>query len=97
MSAEYALVYPFVVVESQGGPFRDEDYVCGVEFGGIAAKLKTAPPEATVMRFTVHSSNLPMLDLAAADSGFRMSTEPWADDPSWTFAWFHRNTEMEMP
>lgn len=27
MSAEYSLVYPFVVVESHGGPFRDEDFV----------------------------------------------------------------------
>lgn len=91
------LVYPFIVVTSRGGPYDDATYVAGVEFGTISTKLEAAPREATEMAFTVHTGNVPQLDLAAAHSGWVMATKEWTEDPSWSFAIFRRpwavNTE----
>lgn len=48
--AEFGLVMPFVVCESQGGPYDDNAYVAGFEAGNLAMNLvlNRAPFNATV-------------------------------------------------
>lgn len=89
-SNEYDLIYPFVVCASNGGPFDDDAYTAGVEFGTIAAKLAAAPTECTEMKFTVRSENVRQLDLAAAHHHWNLTVLEWDSDPSWTFAHFRR-------
>lgn len=92
---ERSLVYPFIVCASNGGPFDDDAYVAGVEFGSIATKLEAAPAECSEMSFTVRSANVGQLDLAAANSHWLMERALWDEDPEWSFVKFRRAWDAE--
>lgn len=92
---EWNIVVPFVVCQSQGGPYEDLAFCAGFEAGRISQALKSATAaDATVLRYTVRTELVKQLDLIAMDAGFKMVTAEVeeTDDhpamPEWTFATF---------
>lgn len=78
---EYALVMPFVTVESRGGPHDDRSYVAGYEVGSISAEM--AHTGRRITRY-VHAENRLQLDLVGMRHRYRVdfSEEP-PDAPGW--------------
>jgi hypothetical protein len=94
----YDLVFPFVVCQSQGGPYEDEAFVAGYQAGQIDKALAAvAAGEGTEAKFTVRSGLVPQLELIAMNRGFPvMVAEPWEQHPEeWTFVTF--STEKISP
>jgi hypothetical protein len=79
-SADFGLVMPFVVCESNGGPYADEAFVAGARFGRWAELLKLQP---AAHREYEPAGLVPQLDLLAMHNHYTMTTEPWDDDTSW--------------
>lgn len=79
----YEVVVPFVVVQSEGGPFDDEAYVCGFEAAKIDEALTRGRPFITTV---VHTANMPQFDLMAMRWGYTLRSERHDDD--WTSVWF---------
>lgn len=69
--SQFDLVMPFVVVVSSDGPFDDDAYVCGFEAGDIDRYLGS---DGVYLPWTVtvHTDNLPQLDLIAMRHRYRM-------------------------
>ncbi len=77
----FGLVMPFVVAQSQGGPFEDQAYIAGYEMGLLAAELEHSRPH--YLRRTLHTANLRQVDLIAMRYGYSLRSQvcPQAD---WT-------------
>jgi Arc/MetJ family transcription regulator len=91
----WAIAVPFVVCESQGGPYDDDAFAAGFDAGRISQALKSARAAgATALRYTVRTALVTQLDLIAMDAGFTLSTaevEETEDHPAmpeWMFATF---------
>lgn len=84
---EYALVMPFVVCQSVGGPYDDDAFVAGYQAGQIDAALKAGT--AGDLSLTVRTDLLPQLDLIAMRHGYIMTTDSTEID-EWTYATFRR-------
>jgi hypothetical protein len=89
------LAVPFVVCQSQGGPYDDEAFVAGFQAGQISQALaaaKTAGADRLIR--TVRMDLVKQLDLIAMDAGFTLrfteveETEDHPAMPEWTFATF---------
>ena len=78
---EYGLVMPFVVCASQGGPYNDDAYVAGYETGALDAKLHYERPD--LLQVTVHTDNVPQLDLVAMRHGYDVDSTTTVRD-GWT-------------
>ena len=91
---EMQLAYPFVVCQSQGGPYPDDAFVAGVQLGQLIGELKHSRPiyhEATVMPALV-----PQIDLVAMHEGYSMTSEPWEAAPDdWAFVSLTRTAGEE--
>jgi hypothetical protein len=92
---EAELVMPFVVCKSEGGPFEDEAFVCGVRFGQHRYELSTC--QGVIMWADyITPQMVPQYDLLAMDLGFVMTIEPadvesCEDHPyDWVLAVFKR-------
>lgn len=71
-----ALVMPFVVVKSEGGPYDDDAFTAGYECGLIDQALTVAVAcNAETLFRTVRTANLPQLDLIAMRHGFTAKAE----------------------
>jgi hypothetical protein len=91
---EYSLRVPFVVCESEGGPYPDQPFVAGVQYGRVFDLLERGPNE---LRITVYPELVPQLDLLAMDLGYSFVAEPWQDGPDeWAFVTFTRTTPDDM-
>jgi hypothetical protein len=75
---EYGLVYPFVVCQSQGGPYDDGAFVAGCRFGVVREKCERGDP---VIEGYEPVALVPQLDLLAMAKGYDLVSEPWEDDP----------------
>ncbi len=91
----WGLAVPFVVCQSQGGPYDDAAFVAGFHAGQISQALKSAQAAgASRLQFTVRTELVKQLDLIAMDRGFTLSvadvdeTECHPAMPEWTFATF---------
>lgn len=89
--AFYELVMPFVVCESEGGPFADDAFVAGVQYGmdsiGLAGNSSIQVWRSSAVRAAV----VPQYDLLAMNEGFVMTTEPVEGDDSWVTVTFTRS------
>lgn len=79
--AEYGLVMPFVVCESEGGPYESAAFVAGWDCAFVDDTLRSlATPRtngvtaATVQRY-VKPEAVPQLDPIAMRHGFTLTTE----------------------
>lgn len=78
----FELLMPFVVCESNGGPYDDDAFAAGWHAGTISTRLEAKP--AVLVEF-VRSQLVPQLDLVAMQRGYRMTAEPWDEQPDeWT-------------
>lgn len=77
---ELELALPFLCVQSKGGPFDDDSFVSGIQFGMLMSKLDNEHLMATTEM--VHEALVPTLDLLAMKEGFVMTvlheTDGWA-------------------
>lgn len=97
-AVDYALVMPFVVCESKGGPYDDDAFTAGFTAGRIDVWLKVLPtleaiggPFSTAEPEMVRSALVPQLDLIAMRHGYVIDAEPWAEHPDeWTAVRFRR-------
>lgn len=88
----YDLVMPFVVLESNGGPYDDASFVAGMQYAMHQAEMAIAAASIQVWTpSAVRSAMLPQYDLLAMDNGFVMTSEPWDDDPEWAIVTFTRS------
>jgi hypothetical protein len=90
--ADYELFMPFIVVESQGGPFPDEAFVVGYELGLLDQELQTlanvGPTRGTPAGRYVHTTGLPQADLVAMRNGYTIDTSEGQSDSTWTWIEF---------
>lgn len=87
----YDLLFPFIVCQSQGGPYEDDAFVAGYQAGQIDKALAAVSAgDGTQAKFTVRSMLVPQLELIAMNRGFPvMVAEPWDEHPEdWTFVTF---------
>lgn len=90
--AEYELFMPFIVVESQGGPYPDEAFVVGYELGLLDQELQTfanvGPGRGTPIGRYIHTLGLPQADLIAMRNGYTIDTSEGHSDATWTWIEF---------
>lgn len=80
MSEGFALVMPFVVCESKGGPYPDQAFVAGWIAGTLDSELEDGPDERALY---VYPELVPQIDLIAMRRGYQLRTE---DAGEWTLA-----------
>lgn len=68
---EYGLVMPFVVCASKGGPYEDQAFVAGVQFGGL---WTLAQAGLTPILAMVYKELIPQIDLLAMNFGYTLDT-----------------------
>ena len=84
-----ALVMPFVVCQSNGGPYDDVAFVAGARWGQDHHTVKTENPDE--WSAYVYPEMVPQYDLLAMDQGYTMTTEPWAEHPDvWVLVTFRK-------
>ena len=66
---EFGLVMPFVVCESQGGPYQDESFVAGYELGQLSARLEAKP---AFLRLPLRTASMRQVDLIAMRHGYSL-------------------------
>ena len=82
---DYALIMPFVVCQSKGGPYEDDAYAAGWEAATIDANLANwrrlgLSPIRTPL--TVRTDNMRQIDLVAMHRGYEVEVISEAD--GWT-------------
>lgn len=88
----YALVMPFVVCASQGGPFDDDAFVAGFQAGRLDRALAVAAVNDTPsVRATVNAVLVRQLDLLGMHHGYPvLKVDIDIDSPEWADVQFHR-------
>lgn len=88
--AEYGLVMPFIVCQSNGGPYEDSAFIAGGRFQQISALLESGceshdsyQPPALV----------PQLDLLAMQHGYVMGVDEY--DEHWSLVTFERKAASD--
>lgn len=82
---EYGLVMPFVVTQSQGGPYEDHSFVAGYQCGQIDKMLEILDGKSGA-QFTVRRNLLPQLDLVAMRHGYKLHSDD--AEHGWVFVSF---------
>ena len=87
---EYGLVMPFVVCQSQGGPYEDEAFVVGWALGQLDIELGQAAAERRpLLNRSVRPAALPQVELLAMKHGFLTAAEVFEDAPDeWSVVQF---------
>jgi hypothetical protein len=94
----YDLVMPFVVCQSNGGPYDDDAFVAGFQAGEIDQALKAATTvSAATVRFpTVRTALLPQLELIAMNRGFpKVLVDRSEEYPEWSDVTFVAAGEVD--
>lgn len=76
----FELVMPFIVCQSQGGPYEDAAYVAGYEAGKLDAELALGPRHVVAFwppNPSFHAGNAPQLELIAMKNGYMVR---WASE-----------------
>lgn len=93
----YGLLMPFVVCQSQDGPYDDAAFVAGASFTAHQQQLIAAPNTLKWAAY-VFPEMVPQYDLLAMDNGFLMESEPWDEFPDeWVLVTFTKAGEVEKP
>lgn len=89
------LVMPFVVCESQGGPYDDDAFVAGCRYASIDHALQMILQfGVTQYEQWIEPALVPQLDLLAMHLGWKLTAEPWEDHPDeWVLARFVKAEE----
>ena len=99
---EWALVVPFVVCTSQGGPYDDDSFVAGFQAGQIDQALAVLSVSGgDRYHTTVRTALMPLLELIAMNRGFGTVTAGEVTDtddhpalPEWTYLSISRGEDL---
>ena len=92
---DLALVLPFVVTLTNGGPYDDDAFTAGWEAGWLDAKLESMAGFGGVVVFrTVREVLLPQLDLIAMRYNFVLTSTPVDGFDGWATASFTREPTL---
>jgi hypothetical protein len=81
--SEYGLIMPFVVCQSNGGPYEDRPFVAGVRIGVLIQRMTNGEPEISSYEYP---AMLPQIDLLAMHYGYQLESEPWEEHPDeWVY------------
>ena len=85
-----SLVFPFVVCQSNGGPYDDDAFTAGYQCGQIDRSLAAAAAVgATSMTCTVYTTLIKQLELVAMNRGFsNVDAQECEPTPEWSFITF---------
>lgn len=78
------LVMPFVVTESNGGPYEDNAFVAGWYAAEIDMVLEHMSRFHSGMARSVPTALVPQIDLIAMKHGFHLQHEPCDDADGWS-------------
>jgi hypothetical protein len=67
----YELLFPFVVCQSNGGPFEDESFVAGAQYGNLHQLASLGVGQIMAM---VYPALLQQIDLLAMHYGYTLAT-----------------------
>lgn len=84
---EWGMVMPFVVCESQGGPYEDAAFVAGYECGSLDQLLLSERPRTHEV--TVRTDSMQQIDLIAMRHGYILTSQD--GDEQWTFVRLSRH------
>lgn len=92
----YALLMPFVVCQSQGGPFDDVSFTIGFELGQIDRELAMCQTLSSepIARY-IHEDGLPQLDLIAMRRGFTIKVGHLDGSDEWRYVEFIRESDAD--
>lgn len=83
MHDDAELVVPFVVVRSKDGPYEDESFCAGVEYGMMREYLDSKRP--AVYSPTTRTALLPQVELLAMECSYDLKIDDWPQCPDgWT-------------
>lgn len=77
----YELVMPFVVCQTQGGPYDDEAFVAGWILGALDVRLEQLAADRRPLTISVRAASLPQVELLAMKHGYLTAVEPYEDAP----------------
>lgn len=91
----FELAVPFIVCQSQGGPYEDEAFVAGFQAGEVDRALVTAAAAgATEVKATVLSTLVRQLELVGMHRGFPVMRSEVSDEvPEWSLVTFRVSAE----
>lgn len=93
MADEFSLMMPFVVVESNGGPYDDAAFVAGYQCGTVDAKLAAAKAVGANHLVEVCYSDLrAQIDLIAMRHGYTVDVVD--EDDEWSTYSFLMDVEQ---
>lgn len=81
---EYALIMPFVVCQSHGGPYEDAAFCAGWEMGMLDEQMKRME-RAVAVESTIRAASLPQADLVYMKHGFQITSTVYDDSGEWAF------------
>jgi len=87
---EFSLVMPFVVCETNGGPYDDAGFVAGCYFGLVQERVE----RVGWFEGYVPTPLVPQLDLLAMHHSLTFRSEEWAEHPA---DWSYVNIEAADP
>lgn len=89
------LAVPFIVCQSQGGPYEDESFVAGYQAGRIDMALAAAASVgAKSATYTVMTTLVKQLELIGMHRGFpNVTAEQPEEAPEWSFVTFSASEE----
>lgn len=81
---QYEIVMPFVVTQSNGGPYDDDAFVAGWYAAELDIVLEQMARFHCGMARTVPTPLVPQIDLIAMKYGFYFEHEPCEDAEGWS-------------
>ena len=95
------LLFPFIVCESNGGPYADDPFTAGFEAGRIdRALVVAAAADANRLQFTARTALVPQLELIGMARGFPVMTAEQVEEtedhpamPEWSYVTFTVSAE----
>lgn len=75
------LVMPFVVCQSQGGPYDDESFVAGWTLATVDVRLGQCAVDRRPMSVLMPAPSVPQVELIAMKHGYLTAVEPHEDAP----------------
>lgn len=93
---EYEMVMPFVVVQTEGGPFDDDSFARGWDCGALDTRLGFLD----LLGVLTHQENVATLaikqaDLIAMKHGWKMTHEP-SEDEDWQHCLFTKESNVGL-
>ncbi len=97
--ATYELVFPFVVCQSNGGPYDDDAFAAGYSMGRLDECLRAAAQYgAMLVAYTIRTDTVPQAELMGMHYNFpKMTVRTHEEFPQWSEVSFARTEYEPLP